>query len=128
MSITNPNQPPKYKYLKYLPTPILIEPSMYDLVDDDEFFTYDERIPLLMATQFGIFPFQGCYQGKPTYELRTLEGLEHRKVAFFKRGYASNSESPGISILLADEQLLDQLNKRPTSIRALMDNGHNKVY
>lgn len=121
-------QPARYKYLKYAPTPILIDPSKYDLVDDDEFFTIDERIPLLMVTQFGIFPFLGCYEGKPTYELRTLEGLENRKIAFFKRGYASNSESPGIAILLADEQLLDHLNKKPASIRAIMDNGHNRVY
>ena len=53
----------KYKYLNYVPTPVKLDSSCYDLVNDEEFIASDDRIPLLMVTQFGIFPGDN-YKGK----------------------------------------------------------------
>jgi len=43
----------RFKYLKYIPKPIHLDESTYDLVDDDEFFKRDYRMPLVMVTQYG---------------------------------------------------------------------------
>ena len=67
----------KYKYLNYVPRPISLKSNNYDLVDDDEFCRADDRIPLLIVTQFGIFPSKGCYKGKRDYS--QLKGLEYQK-------------------------------------------------
>lgn len=101
----------KLKYLNYLPKPNHIEESQYDLVDDDEFFKKDHRIPLVMVTQFGIFPTKGQYMGKPMKDLRVLEGLENQTVGFFRRTYLGNTELKGIVKMYADEHLVEKLIK-----------------
>ena len=95
----------KLKYLNYLPKPIHIDESRYDLVDDDEFFKRDNRMPLVMVTQFGIFPTKGQYYGKPKKDIRLLEGLENQDIAFFRRTYLTNNEQDGLVILYANEEL-----------------------
>lgn len=79
----------KYKYLNYIPPPVGLERHRYDLVDDEAFCTPDGRMPLLMATQFGIFP-NGIYKGKKNYG--QLEGLENQTVGFIGRAYLSDRE------------------------------------
>ena len=96
----------KLKYLNYLPKPIHIEESRYDLVDDDAFFKRDDRMPLVMVTQFGIFPTKGQYSDKPKKDIRLLEGLENQNIAFFRRTYLNNNEEDGLVILYADEELV----------------------
>jgi hypothetical protein len=39
-----------FKYLNYIPKPINLRPDQYDLVDDEEFSTSDDRTPLFMVT------------------------------------------------------------------------------
>ena len=95
----------KLKYLNYLPKPIHIDESRYDLVDDDEFFKRDNRMPLVMVTQLGIFPTKGQYYGKLKKDIRLLEGLENQDVAFFRRTYLTNNEQDGSVILYANEEL-----------------------
>lgn len=101
----------KLKYLNYLPKPIHINESQYDLVNDDEFFKKDYRIPLVMVTQFGIFPTKGQYKNKPEKDVRVLEGLENQNVAFFRRTYLGNTESKGIVMMYADAYLVKKLIK-----------------
>ena len=105
----------KLKYLNYLPKPIHIDETRYDLVDDDEFFKKDNRIPLVMVTQFGIFPTKGQYSDKPKKDLRVLEGLESQQIAFFRRTYLTNNEEDGLVMLYADEELVEGLveDKKP---------------
>ena len=99
----------KLKYLNYLPKPIHIDESGYDLVDDDAFFKRDDRMPLVMVTQFGIFPTKGQYSDKPKKDIRVLEGLENQQIAFFRRTYLTNNEEDGLVILYADEELVEVL-------------------
>ena len=99
----------RLKYLKYLPKPTHIDESLYDLVDDEEFFKRDDRMPLVMVTQFGIFPTKGQYSDKPKKDVRVLEGLENQQIAFFRRTYLTNNEKDGLVILYADEGLVDGL-------------------
>ena len=110
LNITNDiimTQQMKLKYLNYLPKPIHIEESRYDLVDDDAFFKRDDRMPLVMVTQFGIFPTKGQYSDKPKKDIRILEGLENQNIAFFRRTYLTNNEEDGLVILYADEELVE---------------------
>ena len=83
----------KYKYLNYVPRPINLKSNNYDLVDDDEFCCVDDRIPLLIVTQFGIFP-SVAYKGKRDYS--QLKGLEYQTVGFIRRVYLSSREYEGI--------------------------------
>jgi len=99
----------KYKYLNYLPKPIHLLPEEYDLVDDEEFCQKDHRIPLLIATQFGIFPTNKTYGEKPVLNYAKLEGLENRTVGFIGRAYASNRERKGIFKIFSDEEFINKL-------------------
>ncbi len=99
----------KYKYLNYLPKPIHLPPEEYDLVDDYEFCQKDHRIPLLIATQFGIFPTNKTYGKKPVLNYAKLEGLENRRVGFIGRAYATSRERKGIFEIYIDEKLLNKL-------------------
>jgi len=92
----------KLKYLNYLPKPIHIDESRYDLVDYDEFFKRDNRMPLVMVTQFGIFPTKGQYFDKLKKDIRLLEGLENQHIAFFRRTYLTNNEEDNLIILYAN--------------------------
>jgi hypothetical protein len=96
-----------FKYLNYVPKPIHIKPNKYDLVDDDEFCTADYRIPLLIVTQFGIFPSKGCYKGKKDYS--KLKGLEYQTVGFIRRAYLSNHESECIIAILLDLNTVEKI-------------------
>ena len=110
LNITNDiimTQQMKLKYLNYLPKPIHIDETRYDLVDDDAFFKRDDRMPLVMVTQFGIFPTKGQYSDKPKKDIRVLEGLENQNIAFFRRTYLTNNEEDGLVILYADEVLVE---------------------
>ncbi|MFM1744860.1 MAG: hypothetical protein RLZZ630_797 [Bacteroidota bacterium] len=95
-----------YKYLHYIPKPIDLAHSAYDLVDDEEFCTRDERIPLLMLTQFGIFPTAGAYGKRDYGQLHHLEG---QMVGFIGRGYLSNRERKGIRMLLLTSETIQKV-------------------
>jgi len=97
----------RYKYLNYVPKPINLEPSTYKLVTDEAFRTPDGRIPLLMVTQFGIFPSKGTYKGRKGY--RQLEGLENQIVGFIRRGYLSNREYYGIIEILINSNIMEKI-------------------
>lgn len=112
----------KLKYLNYLPKPIHIDESLYDLVDDDAFFKRDDRMPLVMVTQIGIFPTKGQYSDKPKKDIRVLEGLENHNIAFFRRTYLTNNEEDGLVILYADGQLLEKLIKNQTYLIEYLNN------
>ena len=101
----------RFKYLKYIPKPIHLDESRYDLVDDDEFFKRDNRMPLIMFTQFGVFPTKGHYSDKPKKDIIILEGLENQYIAFFRRTYLTNNEENGLVILYADEELVEDQKK-----------------
>ena|SRR5690554_385496 len=85
----------KYKYLNYIPSPVRLDPNTYDLADDEEFCRPDGRMPLLIATQDGIFPAD-TFKGKKDYS--KLVGLENQTVGFIGRGYLSNRECETIKV------------------------------
>jgi len=97
----------RYKYLNYVPKPINLEPSTYKLVNDEAFCTPDGRIPLLMVTQFGIFPSKGTYKEGKDYS--KLEGLENQIVGFIRRGYLSNREYYGIIEILINSNIMEKI-------------------
>lgn len=104
----------KYKYLNYVPRPINLKSKYYDLVDDDEFCCVDDRIPLLIAIQFGIFPSKGSYKGNRDYS--QLKGLEYQTVGFIKRAYLSNREYGGIIEMLLDLKTIERIRKKDLKI------------
>lgn len=104
-----------FKYLKYVPKPVHIDSETYDLVDDDEFCKMDGRIPILMVTQYGIFPTKGQYGNKPKCDYRKLEGLENQTVGFVRRGYLSDREIKGIIFIHFTEELLEQVRIDPNN-------------
>jgi hypothetical protein len=105
--LTNPELQGKlrFKYLSYCPPPVRLDPSSYDLVEDEVFCEADERLPLLLVIQYGIFPIQGCFpQCSKNYDL--FDGLEDQWVALRRRGYLSDRESPFIQYLFVDKDLI----------------------
>lgn len=102
----------KYKYLNYIGAPEILDPTMYDLVDDEEFCKSDGRIPVLQATQYGIFP--GDNYGKKNY--RQLTGLENQWVGFIGRGYLSNCKYGPIVELFLDKYTLHQYRREAFQI------------
>lgn len=102
-----------YKYLNYVPKPIHLDPTDYDLVDDEEFCIPDGRVPLLNLTQFGIFPHPTAF-GKKDY--RRLEGLEGQRVGFLGRGYLSNRERRMVMEVVLNENTLELIRKMPFNI------------
>ena len=104
----------KYKYLNYVPTPIKLDSSCYDLVDDEEFIDSDDRIPLLMVTQFGIFPgdnYKGKYKG-----YRDFIGLENRHIGFIGRGHYSSRERDGVIEMLLDSITINRIRNKNLQI------------
>lgn len=106
----------RFKYLDYIPKPVHLENGSIDFVTDEEFIQKDERIPLVMLTQHGIFPAKLMYQGKPRYDYRLLEGLEDRLVGFVGRGYLSGRERKGILFKHTGPELMKQVTADATSI------------
>jgi len=104
----------RYKYLNYVPRPINLESNTYKLVNDEEFCSPDGRIPLLMVTQYGIFPSKDIYRGRKVYS--KLEGLENQTVGFVRRGYLSNREYDGIIELFIDTITLEKVRKNVLKI------------
>jgi hypothetical protein len=104
-------EPPgrKYKYLDYVPKPVRLEGGICDFVGDDEFCHPDGRTPLLMVTQYGIFPGKGMYQGKSPVDYPTLEDLENRLVAFVGRGYLSDRELDYLVEVFIDAEMLSSI-------------------
>lgn len=96
----------KYKYLNYIPVPVNLESNRYDLVNDEEFCKPDGRTPLLLVTQYGVFPNDN-YIGRKDYN--QLEGLENQNVAFLARAYLSNREYFNIIELFLSQDTLDQI-------------------
>jgi hypothetical protein len=104
----------KYKYLNYVPKPVKLDVSCYDLVNDEDFMKPDDRIPLLMATQFGIFPggnYKGKYKG-----YRDLIGLENQTIGFIGRGHYSSRERDGIIEMLLDSNTIDRIRNKNLQI------------
>ena len=116
----------KIKYLNYLPKPIHIDESLYDLVDNDEFFKRYDRMLLVMVTQFGIFPTKGQYSDKPKKHIRVLEGLENQHIAFFRRTYLTNNEKDSLVILYADEELIEGLVEDKNTLASYINRTNNK--
>ena len=103
----------KYKYLQYAPCPINLDPNSYDLVGDKEFCDVDSRIPLLIATQFGIFPSGGTYNRLDAKDYSILEGLGNQKIiAFVGRGYLTNRERKGIYHLKIEEDTIKMIKSK----------------
>lgn len=100
----------KYKYLNYVPAPVNLKSNIYDLVNDEAFCRPDGRIPLLIVTQFGIFPSKGTYKGKKDYS--QLRGLKNQTVGLIRRGYLSNREYDGIIELLLDSKSLKKIRNK----------------
>lgn len=101
----------RYKYLNYIPKPIRIPASMYDLVNDDAFCIPDGRIPLLMMTQFGIFPSPGTYPGHGKYDYPSLMMFRHQVVAIVRRGYISDRERNWIEEHYLDDYLIEKIKR-----------------
>lgn len=89
----------KFKYLSYLPRPIQLLPMQYDFVADEEFCHADDRLPILILTQFGIFPQPASYLQNVGRNYPALKGLEGQWIGFIKRPYLSNREKVGIWLL-----------------------------
>ncbi len=88
----------KFKYLYYLPGPVHLKPLAYDLVADETFCSADDRLPLLIRTQFGIFPTSGSYPGQCTRNYRALEGMASQHIGLIRRAYLSNREDSFIYV------------------------------
>jgi hypothetical protein len=104
----------KYKYLNYVPAPVNLKSNIYDLVNDEAFCRPDGRIPLLIVTQFGIFPSKGSYKGKRDYS--QLKGLEYQTVGFIRRAYLSDREYDGIIEMLLDLKTIERIRKKVLKI------------
>lgn len=114
----------KFKYLKYLPKPMYLNKSDYDLVDDDEFFKKDNRIPLIMLINYGIFPPKGHYNLKPNKDITVLEGLENQTVGFIRKRYRIYDEKKDIVLMYPNDKLIQMLIKEPSSILTYIANPH----
>lgn len=97
----------KYKYLSYIPAPVDLKADNYDLVHDQEFLRPDGRIPLLMVTQFGVFPAENTYEGKMGYT--QLKIFKNQTVGLIRRAYLSNREYSGIIELALDAKTLERI-------------------
>jgi hypothetical protein len=104
----------KYKYLNYVPVPVHLKSTMYDLVDDEVFCCPDGRIPILIVTQFGVFPSKGSYKGKKDY--CQLRGLENQTVGFIRRAYLSDREYDGIIEMILDLKTIERIRKKVLKI------------
>ncbi len=107
-----------FKYLNYIPKPINLKPDQYDLVDDDEFCNPDDRIPLFMVTQSGIFPFSYTFKGKRNYS--QLVGFENQVVAFVGRAYLSYRERERIIAFKLDETTLMNIRNKKMELNLKM--------
>lgn len=114
----------KYKYLNYLPKPVNLESYMYDLVNDTDFCNPDIRTPLLIVTQFGIFP-KGNYNGKKDYG--QLNGLENQSVGFIRRAYLSDREGKDIVEFLLDDETLNLIRNKDIEINFSLWNESTKI-
>lgn len=106
-------KPPKYKYLYFSPKLIHIHPKCIDQVSEDEFYTADYRIPLVLVTQHGIFPSKGNYEGKCTKPLETLEDLKYQTIGLTGMVYLTGKEFKGILPIYVDDELVSHLKKNP---------------
>jgi hypothetical protein len=98
----------KFKYLSYLPRPIQLPTSEYDLVEDDEFCCPDDRLPILLLTQYGIFPKPASFPSKCGRDYPTRDGLEGQWIGLIRRAYLTNREQPGISLIPPDRAFIFQ--------------------
>ena len=105
----------------YVPRPISLDPCIYDLVDNEEFCKPDGRTPLLIVTQFCIFPTKDSYPGK-SKDYTQLEGLENQNVAFIGRGYLSLREYGPIIEFFLDSDTLKKISSKVIKI-TLSDMG-----
>jgi len=106
----------RFKYLDYIPKPVNVENNSIDFVNDKEFIQKDERIPLVMLTQYGIFPAKLNYGEKPIYNYRLLEGLENRLVGFVGKAYLTGSEKKGIIFRTTNSEFIKQITQDEKSI------------
>lgn len=106
----------KFKYLEYIPKLVNLEKDSIDFVDDEEFIQKDERIPLIMLTQHGIFPAKENYGNKPRYDYRHLEGLENRLVGFVGKTYLTGGEKNGIIFKITTPDFIKQITEDEKSI------------
>lgn len=118
-------QQAKYKYLHFLPKPKQIDERCYDLVGEDEFFAIDGRIPLVLATKYGVYPPKGLYDGKPNKHLNELEGLENRTIAIAGMVYSARFHYPGLMTTYVDEYLIKRLKKDKTALSIDLWIRHN---
>lgn len=103
----------RYKWLEYLPfKPKQFDRSNWDLVNDRAFQIKDGRIPVLVATQYGIFPNKGMFNtldGKKNPDYWNLEGLEGQRVGFVGISYLRLlSERPSICEIDLDASFMQR--------------------
>ena len=96
----------RFKYLSYCPAPVRLHTSSYDLVEDEAFCEADERLPLLLVIQHGIFPPKAKHYPQCSKNYSWFEGLEDQWVALRRRGYLSRRESEVIQYLFVDKVLI----------------------
>lgn len=118
----------KYKYLNYVPLPVNLDTNLYDLVDDEEFCQLDGRIPLLIATQHGIFPAPKTYRSKSKLNYRELEGLYKQQfIGFVGRGYLSNRERDGVFVLFIGSDTISRIRRNEICIDLSLWNKKEEV-
>jgi hypothetical protein len=98
-----------YKYLDFIPKSNLLDTRTYDLVDEKTFLEDAARIPLVLVTQFGVFPIVGTYGDKPTQNLIDLEVFKYKTIGLVGMVYMSGAEYKGIIPCYVDDELIANL-------------------
>lgn len=102
----------RYKFLKYCQQPNSIPPSIFDLVDARTFIKPDGRIPLVMLTEYGLYPAPSCFLRQEKLSYSNLSLLMHQVVGFIGRQYYSSCELIGIIEFFLDDASCNQILKR----------------
>lgn len=103
----------KYKYLDFIPCPKFIDSRTFDLVDEETYLKEDGRMPLVLVTQFGVFPGQCVYGDKPEQNLVNLEVFKYKTIGLIGMIYMSGSEYRGIIPYYVDEKIIENLKDKP---------------
>ena len=100
-----------YKYLDFIPCPKFLDTQTYDLVDEERSLKEDGRIPIVLVTQFGVFPQLGTYVEKPKHDFKDFEVFRHKTVGLVGMVYLSGREYQGIIPCYVDDMLIKKIKK-----------------